>query len=65
MISRVIFCVMMGSVGLNGLLPDTPKLLTAEQLKAKAKKRQVSEICQKKKKSRAVKKMCKQWEEQT
>jgi len=63
MISRVILCVMMGGVGLNGLFPEPPKPLTPAQLQVKAKKKQVSEICQKKKKSKVVKKMCKQWGE--
>ena len=63
MISRVILCVMMGGVGLNNLYLDAPKPLTPAQLQVKAKKKQVSEICKKKKKSKVVKKMCKQWGE--
>jgi hypothetical protein len=55
---------MMGGVGLNNLYPDTPKPLTAAQLQAKAKKKQTSEICAGKKKSKTVKEMCKRWEEQ-
>ena len=64
MISRIILCAMMGGVGLNNLYPDTPKPLTAAQLQAKAKKKQLSEICAGKKKSKTVKEMCKRWEEQ-
>jgi len=63
MISRIILCVAMGGVGLNNLYPDTPKPLTAAQLQAKAKKKQLSEICAGKKKSKTVKEMCKRWEE--
>ena len=62
MISRIILCAMMGGVGLNNLYPDTPKPLTAAQLQAKAKKKQLSEICAGKKKSKTVKEMCKRWE---
>lgn len=64
MISRIILCAMMGGVGLNNLYPDIPKPLTAAQLQAKAKKKQLSEICAGKKKSKTVKEMCKRWEEQ-
>ena len=62
MISRIILCVAMGGVGLNNLYPDTPKPLTAAQLQTKAKKKQTSEICNGKRKSKTVKEMCKRWE---
>jgi hypothetical protein len=64
MISRIILCVAMSGFGLNNLYPDTPKPLTAAQLQAKAKKKQTSEICNGKRKSKTVKEMCKRWETQ-
>jgi hypothetical protein len=65
MISRIILCVMMSGVGLNGLLPATVeplKPLTPAQLQAKGKQKSVSKVCAGKKKSMTVKKLCKQWE---
>lgn len=64
MISRVILCVMMGGVGLNGMFPEPPVLLTAKQIQQKGKQRSVSNMCQKKKKSKTVKDFCRRWESQ-
>ena len=67
MISRIILLsAVIGWSGIN-LLPATAepiKPLTPAQLQAKAKKKQTSEICAGKKKSKTVKEMCKRWEEQ-
>jgi len=63
-ISRVILCVIMGGVGVNNMYPEPPKPLTAAQLQAKAKKKQTSNICNKKKKTKTVKEMCQRWETQ-
>jgi hypothetical protein len=55
----------MGGVGLNGLLPpDPPVPLTGARLQAHSKQKSVSNLCQKKKKSKAVKELCKKWGEQ-
>jgi hypothetical protein len=54
----------MGGVGVNNMYPEPPKPLTAAQMQAKAKKKQISNICAGKKKSKTVKEMCKRWEEQ-
>ena len=65
MISRaILLSAVMGWSGGN-LLPTTEpaKPLTTAQLQAKAKYKSVSNICQKKKKNKAVKDMCKQWEQ--
>ena len=52
-------------LGVAGLLPDPPAVpLTAAQIQQKGKQKSVSNICQKKKKSKTVKEMCKRWEEQ-
>ena len=62
MISRaIVLCV----IGLNGLFPDAPQPnapLTTAQLQAKAKYKSVSNVCNKKKKSKTVKEMCERWE---
>lgn len=63
MISRIILCLAMGGVGINGLLPpDPPKPLTAAQVQVKAKEASKSEVCNKsKKQSKTVKQLCKRW----
>ena len=62
MISRIILCLAMGGVGIYGLLPpDPPKPLTAAQMQMNYKLKQISNICDKKKKSAKVKEMCKKW----
>jgi len=66
-ISRIIFCVMVGGVGANNLYPNTPQPnvpLTSAQLQAKAKQKSVSNVCKGKRKSKTVKDMCRRWEEQ-
>jgi hypothetical protein len=60
---RLLVAAVCGWLGVAGLLPaDPPKPLTPAQLQAKAKKKQTSEICKGKKKSKTVKEMCKRWE---
>jgi hypothetical protein len=54
---------MMAGVGLNGLFPEPPKPLTAARLQAYSKQKSVSDLCQKKKKSKVVKELCKKWGE--
>ena len=63
MISRSILCVVMAGIGLNGLVLEPPKPLTAARLQATSKQKSVSNLCQKKKKSKAVKELCKKWGE--
>ena len=63
MIDRLILSAVLGSVGLNGLLPpDPPVPLTAQQLQVKGKKRLISNLCAKKKKSKKVREICAEWE---
>ena len=63
-ISRIILCLTMGGVGLNGMFPEPPTPLTAKQIQQKGKQRSVSNMCQKKKKSKTVKELCQRWESQ-
>ena len=62
MISRFIFCAVVGGVSLNSTYPATPKPLTSAQLRIKAKEASVSAVCKKKTKSKTVQDLCKRWE---
>ena len=64
MIDKLILSAVLGTVGYNGLFPDPPQPLTPWQLQVKAKQASKSEVCQKKKKSITVKKLCKRGEKQ-
>jgi len=64
MIDKIILSAVLGAVGFNGLFPDPPQPLTPWQLQVKAKQASKSAVCQKKKKSITVKKLCKRWEKQ-
>ena len=61
MIDRLILSAVLGTVGWNGLFPDSPVPMT---LKQKAKERSMSAVCDKKKKTKTVKQMCERWKEQ-
>jgi len=63
MIDRLILSAVLGAIGWNGLFPDPPPLPTPVSLQAKAKYKSVSAVCNKKKKTKTVKEMCKRWEE--
>lgn len=65
MISRVILLGLLGVIGLRNLYPAEPEpiVLTATQIREKAKYKSVSEVCKKnKKQSESVKELCKRWE---
>jgi acetylglutamate synthase len=60
MISRVILCLGMAGVGIHGMLiPNPPP--TPAQMQMQYKLKQLSNICEKKKKSPKVKELCKKW----
>ena len=58
MIDKIILSAVLGTVGYSGLFPDPPVPLTLQQ---KAKDASKSEVCNKKKKSKTVKELCKRW----
>lgn len=63
MISRTI--LLAATISWNGinLLPQEPlKPLTAQELRDKGRKKSISNVCDKKKKSTTVKELCKKWE---
>lgn len=61
MIDRLIISAALSVTGYNGLYPDPPPPLT---LKQKAKERSISEMCDRKSKSKQVKDLCRRWREQ-
>jgi hypothetical protein len=61
MIDKLILSALLGIVGLNGLFADTPQPLTPWQLQVKAREASKSAVCNKKKKSKTVKQLCKRW----
>jgi hypothetical protein len=63
MISRaLLLSAMIGWNGANLLPPDTPKPLTSQQIREKGRKKQISNLCAKKKKSQKVKELCEKWQ---
>jgi hypothetical protein len=60
MIDRIILSAVLGTVGFNGLFPDSPPPLTLQQ---KAKEASKSAMCKKKPKSKTAKDLCKRWKE--
>ena len=64
MLDRLILGAVLGTVGWQSLFPDTPKPFTPWQLQAKAKEKSISEMCNRKPKSKAAKDLCRRWKEQ-
>jgi hypothetical protein len=64
LIDRLILSAVLGITGLNGLFPDTPQPLTQAQLRVQAKKKSISEMCDRKPKSNAAKNLCRRWKKQ-
>jgi hypothetical protein len=61
MIDKLIISAVLGTVGFNGLFPDTPQPLTPRQLQQKAKEASKSAVCDKKKQSKELKALCRRW----
>jgi hypothetical protein len=64
MLDRLILSAVLGTVGWQSLFPDTPQPLTAWQLQAKAKEKSISEMCDRKPKSKQAKDLCRRWKKQ-
>lgn len=62
MIDRLILSAVLGTAGWHGLYPDPPQPPTSSQLMNMARNKSVSNVCAKKKKTKAVKEMCARWE---
>jgi hypothetical protein len=61
MIDKLILSAVLGTVGFNGLFPDTPQPLMPWQLQQKAKEKSISEMCDRKPKSKEAKDLCRRW----
>jgi len=61
MIDRILLSAVLSLTGYNGLFPEPSPPLT---LKQKAKERSISEMCDRKSKSKTTKDLCKRWKEQ-
>jgi len=62
MLDRLILSAVLGTAGWHGLFPDPPQPLTPAQLQVKAKEKSISEMCDRKPKSKTAKELCKRWE---
>jgi hypothetical protein len=60
MIDKIILSAVLGVVGFNGLFPDPPPPVP---LKQKAKEKSISEMCDRKPKSKIAKDLCRRWRE--
>jgi hypothetical protein len=63
MIDRLILSAVLGAVGFNGLFPDPPPPVE-KTFKQKAKEKSISEMCDRKPKSKTAKDLCRRWKEQ-
>ena len=62
MIDRLVLAAVMGVTGWHGLYPNTLNPLTSIELREKAKHKSISKVCDKPRKSKAVKELCAKWE---
>jgi hypothetical protein len=62
MIDRLIVSAVLSFTGYNGLFPDPPKPLTPAQLQVQAKEKSISDMCDKRPKSKVARDLCKRWE---
>ena len=63
MIDRLIVGAVLSFVGWNGIFPDPPQPLTPAQLQVQAKEKSISEMCDRKPKSKVAKDLCRRWRE--
>jgi hypothetical protein len=63
MLDRLILSAVLGVTGWNGLYPTEPEP-PQKTLKQKAKERSISEMCDRKPKSKTTKDLCRRWKEQ-
>jgi hypothetical protein len=63
MIDRLIVGAVLSFVGWNGMFPEPPTPVTPHMLQVQAKKKSISEMCDRKPKSRQAKDLCRRWRE--
>ena len=64
MIDRIIVGAVLSFVGWNGMFPEPPTAPTPHTLRMQAKEKSISEMCDRKPKSRAAKDLCRRWRKQ-
>jgi hypothetical protein len=64
LIDKIILSAVLGVVGFNGLFPDPSQPTKPWQLQQKAKEKSISEMCNRKPKSREAKDLCRRWRKQ-
>ena len=65
MIDRLLIAAICIWFGFVGLIPESPKPpLTPSQLQVKAKEKSISEMCDRKPKSKEAKDLCRRWKKQ-
>ena len=64
MIDRLILSAVLGTIGWQSLFPDTPQPLTQAQLRVQAKEKSISEMCDRKPKSKTARDLCRRWTKQ-
>jgi hypothetical protein len=64
MIDRLIVGAVLSFVGWNGMFPEPPPPVTPHTLRMQAKEKSISEMCDRKPKSREAKDLCRRWRKQ-
>ena len=62
MIDRFVLAAVMGITGWHGLYPAPLNPLTSIELREKARHKSISKVCDKPRKTKAVKELCAKWE---
>lgn len=63
MISRILLLTAAIGWGGSNLLPQEPAPLTSQDIREAGRKKSISNLCDKKKKSKKVKELCQKWEQ--
>ena len=61
MIDRLIVGAVLSFVGWNGMFPEPPPPVTPHTLRMQAKEKSISEMCDRKPKSKSAKDLCRRW----
>ena len=64
MIDKLILSAVLSVTGYNGLFLDPPQPLAPWQLQQKAKEKSISEMCDRKPKSKEARDLCRRWRKQ-
>jgi len=64
MLDRLIVGAVLSVVGWKGLFPEPPPPVTPHMLQVQAKEKSISEMCDRKPKSKEAKDLCRRWRKQ-